>query len=163
MIVIDTDVLALFHFFTRDSRYDSTVSFMEETHSEIRGTTVYNLLELAGILSVAGKAELGRSLIEIYAAAADMEVLFPHLSPLSPEVFWADYTAELVDIISRGLRYGDAKVLWVAESNEVSCLVTWNTRHYNGMTTLRVLTPPEFLNGESESGGEDHHDLSTVA
>lgn len=153
MIVIDTDVLALFHFFTRDPRHDSAVSFMEETRSTLRGTTIYNLLELTGILSVAGKAELGRSLIETYATAADMEVLFPRLSPLSPEVFWADYTAEVVDVIARGIRYGDAKVLWVAESNEASCLVTWNSRHYHGLTPLPVLTPLDILKGEGKVPG----------
>lgn len=153
MIVIDTDVLALFHFFTRDPRHDIAVSFMKETGSQARGTTIYNLLELAGILSVAGKAELGRSLIGTYAAAADMQVLFPSLSPLSPEVFWADYTSGMMDVMARGLRYGDAKVVWVAESNEASVLVTWNTRHYKDLTSLQVLTPDEILKGESKTTG----------
>ena len=149
MIVIDTDVLALFHFFTKDPRHDITVTFMNETRKQARGTTIYNLLELAGVLAVAGKAELGKSLIGTYATAADMQLLFPRLSPLSPDVFWADYTGELVDMMARGLRYGDATVLWVAESNEASGLVTWNTRHYRDKTPLPVLTPEEVVTGES--------------
>ena len=149
MIVIDTDVLALYHFFTKDPRHDIAVSFMNETREQARGTTIYNLLELAGILAVAGKADLGKSLVETYATAADMQVLFPRLSPLSPDAFWADYTGELMDMMARGLRYGDAKVLWVAESNEASGLVTWNTRHYQGRTPLPVLTPAEVVSGES--------------
>ena len=149
MIVIDTDVLALYHFFVHDPRHDIAVSFMNETREQARGTTIYNLLELAGILAVAGKADLGKSLIGTYATAADMQVLFPRLSPLSPDAFWADYTGELVDMMTRGLRYGDAKVLWVAERNDASCLVTWNTRHYQDRTPLPVLTPAEVVTGES--------------
>jgi hypothetical protein len=145
VIVIDTGVLALFHFFKKDPRHGVAVSFMKETGSGARGTTIYNLLELAGILSVAGKADLGRTLLSTYADAADMQVLFPPLSPLSPEVFWADYSSALIDVMGRGLRYGDAKVLWVAEGNEASCLVTWNTKHYAGRTSLAVLTPEEAL------------------
>ena len=149
MIVIDTDVLALYHFFVHDPRHEIAVSFMNETREQARGTTIYNLLELAGVLAVAGKAELGKSLIGTYATAADMQLLFPRLSPLSPDVFWADYTGELVDMMTRGLRYGDAKVLWVAERNDASCLVTWNARHFRDKTPLPVLTPAEVVTGES--------------
>jgi hypothetical protein len=152
VIVIDTDVLALYHFFVHDPRHEIAVSFMNETREQARGTTIYNLLELAGILAVAGKADLGKSLIGTYATASDMQVLFPRLSPLSPDAFWADYTGELVDMMTRGLRYGDAKVLWVAERNEASGLVTWNTRHYQDRTSLPVYTPEEIQRGDAGSG-----------
>lgn len=149
MIVIDTDVLALHHFFIKDPRHAIAVSFMNETRKQARGTTIYNLLELAGILAVAGKADLGRSLIGTYATAADMQVLFPRPTSISPDAFWADYTGDLVDVMARGLRYGDAKVLWVAERHDASCLVTWNTRHYRDRTPLPVLTPEEVVAGKS--------------
>ena len=145
MIVIDTDVLALYHFFTKDDRHNTACTFIRDTQEIPRGTTIYNLLELSGILSVAGKPGPARSLLEAYATAADMQVLFPHLSPLSPEVFWADYSGELMEMMERGLRYGDAKVLWVAQNSNASSLVTWNTRHYQERTPLSVLTPDEYL------------------
>jgi hypothetical protein len=59
----------------------------------------------------------------------------------------------MMDVMARGLRYGDAKVVWVAESNEASVLVTWNTRHYKDLTSLQVLTPDEILKGESKTTG----------
>jgi len=149
VIVIDTDVLALYHFFVQDPRHEIAVSFMNETRKQARGTTIYNLLELAGILAVAGKADLGKSLVGTYATAADMQVLFPRPSSLSPDAFWADYTGDLVDMMARGLRYGDAKVLWVAERNDASCIVTWNTRLYRDRTPLPVLTPAEVVARES--------------
>ena len=145
MITLDTDVLALYHFFTTDPRHTLTASFMEETRDAERGTTLYNLLELAGILSCAGKPDVARKMIETYATASDMTLLYPILSTNSPELFFADYTAELMDYMERGLHYGDAKILWVAESNEASMLITWNTRHYSEKTPLTVMSPEEFL------------------
>jgi len=144
VIVFDTDVLALHHFFITDPRHTLTSSFMEETRDAERGTTLYNLLELAGILSSAGKPDIARKMIETYATASDMTLLYPLLSTNSPELFFADYTAELMDYMERGLRYGDAKILWVAEANEADTLVTWNTRHYQGKTHIEVLTPEDY-------------------
>ncbi len=148
MIVLDTDVLALHHFFTTDPRSASTSAFMERSKNTERGTTLYNLLEFAGILSSAGKPDVARKMIEVYATASDMTLLYPVLPASSPEIFFADYTAELMDTMERGLRYGDAKILWVAEANDASALVTWNTRHYQGKTRIRVITPEEFLKNE---------------
>jgi len=145
VITLDTDVLALYHFFTTDPRHTLTASFMEETRDAERGTTLYNLLELAGILSSAGKPDVARKMIETYATASDMTLLYPILSTNSPELFFADYTAELMDYMERGLCYGDAKILWIAETNEASMLITWNTRHYSEKTPLTVMSPEEFL------------------
>ncbi|KUG14990.1 hypothetical protein ASZ90_015357 [hydrocarbon metagenome] len=144
-------MLALYHFFIKDPRHEIAVSFMNETRERARGTTIYNLLELAGILASAGKADLGKSLIGTYATAADMQVLFPRPSSLSPDAFWADYTGDLVDVMARGLCYGDAKVLWVAERNDASCLVTWNTRLYRDRTSFPVCTPDEVQREDAGS------------
>ena len=140
MIVLDTDVLAFFHFFTKDLRHGPTSLFMDKTRESERGTTLYNLLELAGILSSAGKPDIARKMVETYATASDMT--------LSPELFFADYTAELMDYMERGMRYGDAKILWVAEAHDASALVTWNVRHYQGKTPMEVLTPEDYQAGE---------------
>lgn len=120
---------------------------MEETRDAERGTTLYNLLELAGILSSAGEPDISRKMIETYATAADMTLLYPILSTNSPEIFFAGYTAELMDYMERGLCYGDAKLLWVAEANEASTLITWNTCHYQGKTPIQVITPEDYQKG----------------
>ena len=148
MIVLDTDVLAFFHFFTKDLRHGPTSLFMDKTRESERGTTLYNLLELAGILSSAGKPDIARKMVETYATASDMTILYPLTGTLSPELFFADYTAELMDYMERGMRYGDAKILWVAEAHDASALVTWNVRHYQGKTSMEVLTPEDYQAGE---------------
>ena len=144
MIVIDTDVLAIYHLFTHDQRYEVTETFMKSTRHQPRSTTLYNLMELAGIISSSGKGVAAKTIIETYARARDMKILYPSLPLKTPEHFWIEYCAQIMEVMERGLRYGDAKILWVAESNECSALITWNTNHYGKKTSMEVLTPVEF-------------------
>jgi hypothetical protein len=51
--------------------------------------------------------------------------------------------------MDRGLRYGDAKILWVAEAHETDAVLTWNTRHYLKKTPIPVMTPEEYLAGHA--------------
>ena len=144
MIVIDTDVLAIYHLFTHDRRYGATETFMGSTRRQPRSTTLYNLMELAGIISSSGKAAEAKTIIETYARAADMKILYPLLPLKTPEYFWIEYCAQIMEVMGRGLRYGDAKILWVAEVNECRVLITWNTGHYCKKTRIEVMTPEEF-------------------
>ena len=101
-------------------------------------------MELAGIISSSGKAAAAKMIIETYARAADIKILYPLLPLKTPEHFWIEYCAQIMEVMERGLRYGDAKVLWVAEVNECSVLITWNTGHYCKKTCMEVMTPEEF-------------------
>ena len=151
MIVLDTDVLAIYHIFTHDQRYRITEAFMKATCNDARGTTVFNLMELAGFVSASGKAPAAKKILQTYAGAMDMKILYPSLSLQTPEVFWVEYCAQIMTVMERGMRYGDAKILWVAESHECSTFVTWNTAHYQDKTSLKIMTPDEYC-----SAGESH-------
>jgi hypothetical protein len=52
--------------------------------------------------------------------------------------------------IERGMRVGDAAILWAAESNACDVFVTWNTKHFSGKTTIHVQTPEEWLEEHSK-------------
>jgi len=54
MVAIDADVLSVYHIFHRDSRYDVTSLFMEESREVERGVSIFNLLELCGVMATAG-------------------------------------------------------------------------------------------------------------
>jgi hypothetical protein len=56
---------------------------------------------------------------------------------------------ELTDRLARGMKLGDALVLWAAEEcrPKVGALLTWNARHFEGRTDLLVQTPQEWLRG----------------
>lgn len=144
MIVIDTDVLAIYHLFTHDTRYEATDSFIKSSGNQVRGTTLFNVMELAGIVSAAGKTTAAKKILETYAGAGDMKILYPSLVIQSPDLFWVEYCASVLSVMERGMRYGDAKILWVAESHDADMLVTWNAAHYCNKTKVQVLTPGEF-------------------
>ncbi len=144
MILLDSDVLAIYHFFTHDSRYQATRDCIDTVCKEDLAITIYNLLELAGIISSAGKVDLGKKIVTTYLNAADISVLFPRTGYISGDVFWEEYCSGVMDVIARGVRYGDAKIVWVAELYDISMIITWNTRHFIGKTSIPVKTPENF-------------------
>jgi hypothetical protein len=118
---------------------------MERSASSERGVTIYNLLELCGILSSAGKAAEARMLFQRYLTSADIQVLYPPVRLGSLADYWASHNEDLMQRIMRGMRLGDAVVLWVAESANCEAIVTWNKRHFDGRTSLQLYTPSEWL------------------
>ena len=145
MIGIDSDVLAIHHLFTGDARHRENALFMDKSSGHERGVTIYNLLELCGIVSSAGKPAEARTLFEKYLTAVDIQVLYPVLRLDSLTDYWAFHNEELMERIERGMRLGDAVVLWTVESAGCGELVTWNKRHFEGKTGLPVYTPVEWL------------------
>lgn len=145
MISIDTDILGVYHVFTRDARYPMAATFMEESRRVERGITVFNLHELCGILATMGRKSEARALFHEYLRSSDIEVLYPRLKCATLTEYWGEQDEELLGRIERGLRLGDAAILWAVESNTCEVLVTWNIKHYRGKTGVKVQTPEEWL------------------
>lgn len=143
MLAIDTDVLAIHRLFRRDKRATDTVAFMQRTAQRPRGISIYNLLELCGIAESHGQS--GREVFQQYTTALDIEILYPSVILTSKEDYWQMHNEALLSRIERGMRLGDAVILWVAETCNCEALVTWNTRHFVGKTELTVLTPAQWL------------------
>lgn len=145
MTGIDSDVLVIHHAFTGDNRYAENALFMEKSAQHKRGVTIYNLLELCGVVTTARKPSEARALFQQYFTAADIEVLYPDVRLDSPTEYWAFHNEVLMERIERGMRLGDAVILWAAESSGCTELVTWNKRHFEGKTDLALFTPAEWL------------------
>lgn len=145
MIAIDSDVLAIYHIFARDARHGDSARFMSRSASHERGVTIYNLLELCGLLASAGRLAEAKGLFRQYLTATDIKVLYPVVHLESSADYWAFHNQDLMERIERGLRLGDAVVLWAAETAACDEVVTWNKRHFEGKTSLTVYTPAEWL------------------
>jgi len=145
MVVIDTDVLSVYHIFQRDPRFKMTSLFMEESRKVERGVGIFNLLELCGVMATAGQIERALRLFKEYHARNDVKVLYPPVVLISEGEFWAQLNAEVTNRIERGMRFGDAAILWTLEANECELLITWNTKHFAGKTAINVQTPEEWL------------------
>ena len=81
----------------------------------------------------------------------DIEILYPKITLLSERRFWAVHNEEIMKRVERGMRVGDAAVLWAAESNACDALITWNTKHFGGRTAINVQTPEEWLKKHVEN------------
>ena len=146
MIAIDTDVLAIYHIFHNDHRYEATKDFFYRAMGQTKAVTIFNLLELCGILATATRKEDSVTVFHKYLTAEKIEILFPKLSARSEKDFWSTLVSECFSRIQKGLRLGDAVILWALETNNnIDSIITWNTKHFIKKTPLKVLTPSEFL------------------
>lgn len=145
MIGIDTDVLGIHHIFRQDRRYATTERFLRESEPIERGVPIFSLLELCGLVATAGQPNEAMLIFEDYLASDHTSILYPQIEIASPQRFWARQNAELLERIERRLRLGDAAILWTVESTACETFVTWNTKHYQGKTTISIQTPEEWL------------------
>lgn len=145
MIAIDTDVLAIYHIFHNDQRYAATKTFFDKLNGQTKAVTIFNLLELCGILATATRKEDSVTVFHKYLSAEETEILFPSLPAKSEKDFWSTLVSECFSRIQKGLRLGDVVILWALETNSnIDSIITWNTKHFTGKTSLKVLTPSEF-------------------
>lgn len=152
MIGVDTDVLAIRHIFKRDERYTVTARFLEQAEDSGCGVPIFSLLELCGLIATASKSTEAIKVFEMYLASASTLLLYPHVELLSAHQFWARQNAALLERIQRGLRLGDAAILWTVEATGCDTLVTWSTRHYLGKTSVLGQTPESWLTEATGDG-----------
>jgi hypothetical protein len=145
MIAIDTDVLAISLFYHHDIRFAETASFLRRV-SPPTGLCIYNLLELCGIARSHGTT--ARQLFQQYLSSPDIQVLYPPVVLLDLTSYWQHQIEAVLARVERGIRLGDAIVLWTVESCGCESLITWNKRHFDGKTSVPVMTPAEWLSRE---------------
>jgi len=145
VIAVDTDVLALHHIFERDQRQPATARFLERAEKSGWGVPIFSLLELCGLMATASHSAQAIRLFEMYLESPGVSILYPDVEASSADEFWGQQNAALLERIDRGMRLGDAAILWTAEATGCETLVTWNTRHYLRKTSVRVQTPDSWL------------------
>ncbi len=145
MIVIDSNVFVIDLRYRRDPLYRINRRFLDIIAAEGSGaTTLINLLELAGILSFNLNEKLVLDFISLFPSRYRVAVLPPldlenNLPSLS--------LREIVRRIAARCAFGDALVIEAAErfATPRSLFVTWDAGHFEGRTTLQVMTPKQAL------------------
>ena len=77
-----------------------------------------------------------------------MTILWPNSAGLDARSFLTRkiYQRPLARMQANRMAFVDALVLQMAEdAPEAQAFVTWNARHFQGKTHLRVVTPAEYL------------------
>jgi len=148
MVVIDTDVFVLAFAFHRDNRQAINSHFLEVVRTYEPAITIYSVMKLLGQLSFNLSAERlaqWRGWLQDNFALA---VIYPATANRTADEFFdSDLVKGPLQRMSRHPSpYLDSLILDLAEATEnVRAFVTWNARHYQGRTSLRVMTPGEYV------------------
>lgn len=145
MVLLDTNIFIIDRFFKRDENYKSNQRFIQ-TLPEINAyLSIYSLFELCGVASFnLSNDELKRWFYEFYDIY-QVKILQPKADGSILFEDWFDRcTDELFNWISKKMTYGDALLLKEAENYEVETIVTWNKKHFEERTEIKIQTPGEF-------------------
>lgn len=149
MVVIDTDVLLLAFAFQHDPRQMANTAFLQQVQTTVPAITIYTLMEFLGKLSFNLSPERLEQWPAWLAAAYQLTVLWP-VSPDTTITYhtWRDelFARPFMRIKAVKMPYMDALILNLAEQSTAAiCFVTWNARHFQGKSSLPVLTPADYL------------------
>lgn len=148
MVVIDTDVFTLAFTFHRDPRQEANSRFLDEVQSSAPAIVIYSVMELLGQLAFNLSAQQLSQWNSWLQDRYRLTVLYPRTEGMQAEQFFQmEFVLAPLQRMSRQpIPFLDGLILGVAERvQEVDAFVTWNKRHYQGKTPLRVLTPADFI------------------
>lgn len=146
-VFIDSDIFVRDLRYPRDARTEMNQKFLDQVKSKrFRGvTSIFNLLEICGILSYNLSQEKLIGLYGDFCNRYRVQVLFP-----------ADATGllqydipKIFDQMLKKQSLGDAQTGYVIERfvSHLSCFVSWNAAHFVGKISIPTKTPEESILG----------------
>jgi hypothetical protein len=145
VILVDTNVFVIDLRYPRDPLFAINRRFLDRLAKEGSGaTTLFNLLELAGILSFNLNRQQVLDLLCLFPSQYRVAILPPlDLEENLPRL----PLRKLVSCIAGRCAFGDALVIEAVEryAPQSSRFVTWDAVHFTGRTTMPVLTPKQAL------------------
>ena len=142
---IDSDVYIIEFFAHKDPRFETNKRFFEKVESGIKYTSIFNILEICGVGIFSAEKKKIERLFRTLHEREDMEILYPKDNPVSVETFITNFITQVFERILRKIHFSDALIINIAEKYSISPFITWNKKHFEGKTELKVVTPAEFL------------------
>lgn len=144
MIFIDTDIFIIDLRYKNDQKYDYNRLFLEKARDQKATTSIFNILEVCGILS----HNLNRKqLYELY-------FYFPRRYNLTIS-YHADLSQRLpsypigyiLDVMAKKSGLGDSLITCYINSvtADLSHFISWNARHFENRLSIPALTPNDAL------------------
>ena len=151
--VIDTDVFIIDLRYTEDEKFVDNKAFLNLPISKV--TTVFNLLEVCGIMSFNLK---GKDLEELYESFLELYSL-DIVMPLIPDnelaaKFMEELIGSVFSVIKRKIAFLDSLIIKTIEEYDFDYFVTWNTKHFRDKTQIEVFTPRDILREYNQSKEE---------
>jgi hypothetical protein len=149
LIFVDSNVFVIDLRYKKDKNYTLNKSFLDYLyHAKTGITSVFNILEICGILSF----NLNESqLLELYHYLPDkynIQLIPSSLVELSlPQLL----IGKVLNVITRKVGLGDALIISVIENYapHITHFISWNAVHFRNKirasTPPGILTPEEFL------------------
>ena len=144
LIFVDTNVFVIDLRYRRDRHFSTNRKFLEKLAREGQGaTTIFNVLEVCGILSFNLNTQQLRELFQYFPQKYNVAVLpaatpTQHLPHLSVE--------DVFRFLERKAGFGDALLMAALDVHlEVGQFVSWDADHFRGKIRVPVMTPQEFL------------------
>jgi hypothetical protein len=148
MVAIDSDVFLIDCRYQRDPNYPVNRRFLDELAARQidRVTTLFNLLEICGVLTFNLNAAQLRAFYASFGQRYGIRILAPQLPERVGQRMIELLAGRTLGVVMRRVSFGDALALLTVESHpDVDVFITWNARHFVGRTRLEVITPQEWL------------------
>jgi len=148
VVIIDTDILLIEFRFQRDKKYPINKQFLSSIRATGGATTVYTLMEFLGNMSFNMDPSELTKWRGWLRDAYNLVIIWPEVQGLDANNFLHSliYEHPFERMRRKPIPFVDALILDLAEQvEETEALVTWNTKHFEGNTSLTIKTPKEFL------------------
>jgi len=146
MVLLDTNVFVIDRFFPRDDRYEVNKQFVARLPKMEAGFCIFSLFELCGISSFNLSPEELKRWSYHFDEVYGVEIVEPQrLYTVLAAEWFVRFSNQMFELLGRKMTWGDAVLLKTAEDYEVEAIITWNKKHFEGRTTIRTLTPEEYL------------------
>ena len=146
MVLLDTNIFVIDRFFRRDKRYQVNHQLIAKLPKLEAGFSIFSLFELCGIASFNLSPDELRRWSYHFDQIYKVEILEPQGLYTMLAIDWFDqFSGRLFEFFGRKMTWGDAVLLKTAEDYEVVAIITWNEKHFEGKTSIDLLTPEQYL------------------
>lgn len=151
MICIDTDVFIRDLLNPNDDMASMSREFIDKTSNIARCTTIFNILEICGVLSTARKSDVN-TIFSKFHQDTTLKIIYPNFKEhIESYSFFENIINNCLIYMNRQMGYKDSEILWLCEEADCDVLITWNKRHFNGKGEVKVQTPAEYLENHKTS------------
>lgn len=144
-VFIDSDIFVRDLRYPRDQRSQINRRFLEQVRAKkIRAvTSIFNLLEVCGILSFNLSADQLMGLYADFCQHYNIQLLFP----ADPNADLLYKIPEIFVQIQKKQSLGDAQIAYVVQrfQDQLTCFVSWNASHFQDKLAIPSKTPEEFI------------------
>ena len=147
---VDTNVFIIDLRYRNDRNFGKNQAFLDFIASSGKGmTSIYNLLEVCGILSFNLSPKQILELFYYLPARYNVEVIPSHtMESMLPTTS----VRGVMDVIHKKASFGDALIAHFVKENvpESAIFVSWDAIHFKNLLPIKTLTPEEFFSQESK-------------